>query len=89
MIALASGGSEGRARVAAAGGDGARAPATDREHALVPACSACFFRHAGLCAMTDGPCPTFRPLHRGLLPAVPAEARERLAAIATNPAGAR
>jgi hypothetical protein len=23
-------------------------------------CSDCYFRHAGLCALSDGPCPTFR-----------------------------
>lgn len=23
-------------------------------------CKECYFRQAGLCALTDGPCPTFR-----------------------------
>jgi hypothetical protein len=24
-------------------------------------CKDCYFRKAALCALTDGPCPTFRP----------------------------
>jgi hypothetical protein len=24
-------------------------------------CKDCYFRQAGLCALGDGPCPTFRP----------------------------
>ena len=24
-------------------------------------CNECYFRQAGLCALGDGPCPTFRP----------------------------
>jgi hypothetical protein len=30
-------------------------------------CSDCYFRQASLCALADGPCPTFRPARRARL----------------------
>jgi hypothetical protein len=30
-------------------------------------CNDCYFRQAGLCALTEGPCPTFRPATRARL----------------------
>jgi hypothetical protein len=32
-----------------------------------PSCDNCYFRQAGLCALPDSPCPTFRPVGRGAL----------------------
>jgi hypothetical protein len=31
-------------------------------------CDDCYFRQAGLCALGDGPCPTFRPAKAHLVP---------------------
>jgi hypothetical protein len=34
-----------------------------------PSCDDCYFRQQMLCALKlDGPCPTFRPADRGLVP---------------------
>jgi hypothetical protein len=30
-------------------------------------CDNCYFRQAGLCALPEAPCPTFRPVGRGAL----------------------
>jgi hypothetical protein len=35
-------------------------------------CEQCYFRQAGLCALGEGPCPTFRPAKAQLAP--PAQA---------------
>jgi hypothetical protein len=31
-------------------------------------CGDCYFRQAGLCALHEGPCPTFRPAKSALEP---------------------
>lgn len=30
-------------------------------------CENCYFRQAGLCALPESPCPTYRPVGRGAL----------------------
>ena len=30
-------------------------------------CELCYFRQAGLCALPESPCPTYRPVGRGTL----------------------
>jgi hypothetical protein len=30
-------------------------------------CELCYFKQAGLCALPESPCPTFRPVGRGIL----------------------
>jgi hypothetical protein len=30
-------------------------------------CENCYFRQAGLCALPESPCPTYRPIGRGTL----------------------
>ena len=32
-----------------------------RASAAKPSCEKCFFRSRNLCALSEGPCPTFRP----------------------------
>jgi hypothetical protein len=50
-------------------------------------CETCYFRQAGLCALPEAPCPTFRPVGRGAL-SPPRQARlvPRAAAFAQDAA---
>ncbi len=43
---------------------GAKQPVSKKTKA---SCELCYFRQAGLCALPESPCPTFRPVGRGTL----------------------
>ena len=33
----------------------------------IATCELCYFKQAGLCALPESPCPTYRPIGRGTL----------------------
>jgi hypothetical protein len=33
----------------------------------IASCELCYFKQAGLCALPESPCPTYRPVGRGTL----------------------
>lgn len=48
------------------GVDSAVANRTERKNPRA-SCALCYFKQAGLCALPESPCPTYRPVGRGTL----------------------